>query len=117
MTVRTGCCRRARARAVPGGSKICTWFEQLGTNQIVWPINSTSGLKVVIKITNSGQTKKFELFSFLDGNKCSGVVARWVQGQRDSILAAAQANPQKFAQYAGSGIKLNELVTLCRKSK
>lgn len=117
MTVRKGCCRSpGRRKVVPGGNKLCQAFEEGGATQMVWPINSTSGLKIVIRLTLQGQTKKFELFSFLEGGHCQGTVARWTLNQKDFIVKTIASNPQAFAPYAGKGIKLNELSTLCRQA-
>jgi len=108
-----GCCRSRGAR-IPRSTGICQALETSGANELVWPVSTATGVKILVQTVVSGTKMKVELFSFLDQSKCDNAISRWLIRQKESILGALKDHPELFLPYLRTGLTLGKLSTLAR---
>jgi len=108
-----GCCRTRGVR-MPKSTGVCEALETSGANELVWPVSTATGIKILVQTTISGTKMKVELFSLLDQTKCNNAVSRWLVRQKASILGALKDHPELFLPYLRTGLTLGKLSTLAR---
>lgn len=108
-----GCCR-ARRSPVQRNSSICDEFETSGAQTIVWPISTSSGMKLIVTTTVAGSGSKVDLFDYVHQLKCTGGTVKWLLRQKATILKALAERPTLFSPFLRTGMTLGQVGTLVR---
>ena len=105
------CCRRPTNAQHNDSNSVCDQVERLGSTITARPTTTQAG---VVRITTVFNSKRVELFAWIEANKCKGGTSRWILRQKEIIEKALLRNPNLFSKYNGQDVQLKQLSSTAR---